>query len=1047
DSDPDGDPLTITAVTQPAHGTSAINGASVTYTPSADFSGTDFFTYTISDGTHTATATVNVTVIAVDDSPMEVTASIYATGFDAPISVSVNPTDGSVWVANYGSGQIVHLAQNGSEMWRGTSFHTPRSVSVNPNDGSCWVADEGLSRVTHLASNGTTMWSGTSFDHPEAVSVNAADNSVWVADTRNNQVVHLRVDGAELSRSAFTSPQSVSVNPNDGSCWVAGTSTPQIAHLAEDGSELWSGGTLSGPLSVSVNPVDGSCWVIDHTAYKVAHYAADGTELWKGGTGLYLPKSVSVNSTDGSSWVANTWNNEVMHLAADGSELWRGADFSRPASVSVNSTDGSCWVADTNNNRVVHLLLSPVNQPPVASDDSISTNEDVATSGSLSANDPEDDPMVYSIVSNGTLGTAIITDPLTGAFTYTPNPDANGTDTFTFKVNDGEDDSNVATVTVNIAPINDPPVAGDDIVTTPEDTPILIRILDNDTDVDAGDTLSLYRLWVHGGAAGSMGNNGDGTLTYYPKANWTGTDDWGFYDVSDGHGGTDRADLIIIVTPVNDPPVAVDDSATTSEDTSVLIDVLANDSDVEGPLSVIQASQPSHGSVVLVGDTSITYTPAPNYNGTDAFTYMVRDLDGVTATATVSVTIAPVNDPPVAVDDSVVTDEDTAVVIAVLANDTDVDGDDLTISTQLGYFVPPTHGQAIINADGTITYTPDANYAGSDSFQYCVEDPSGLRSGMATVSITVNPVNDPPVAVDDSATVGEDRSVIIGVLMNDTDVDDGALTVSVATPPANGTLTVNPNNSITYTPATNYFGTDSFTYTASDAAGATATATVIVTIDPEDDPPVANDDTADTPEDTPVVVSVLANDDEVDGEMLSVVGITQPAHGVATHNANDTVTYAPAQDYSGSDSFTYTITDGHTTQTATVQITVTPVNDPPVVVNVGLGTHEDTPVSALMEQFANDVEGDILTFSIVTPPSKGSAVIAASQWGPMLTYTPNLNATGDDPFTFKANDGQDDSNIGTMTIHITPVNDPPTAGDDSLTIAEDTTSIMSANWL
>jgi len=284
-------------------------------------------------------------------------------GFNLPFYVSVNPTDGSCWVADGGNDQVVHLSATGAELWRGGAFLVPLSISANPTDGSCWVADTYNNQVVHLAQDGTQLWRGGGFYCPYSVSVNPADGACWVADTENSQVVHLAQDGTELWRSAgwptFDYPQSVSVNPSDGSCWAADGGNSQVVHLAQSGTELWQGGGFYYPLSVSVNPTDASCWVTDFGSNQVVHLAQNGTELWRGG-GFAGPCSVSVNPTDGSCWVADTHNNQVVHLAEAGTELWRGGGFAGPFSVSVNPADGSCWVADHDNNQVVHLgILTP----------------------------------------------------------------------------------------------------------------------------------------------------------------------------------------------------------------------------------------------------------------------------------------------------------------------------------------------------------------------------------------------------------------------------------------------------------------------------------------------------------------------------------------------------------------------------------------------------------------------------------------------------------------------------------------------------------------
>ena len=242
----------------------------------------------------------------------------------------------------------------------------------------------------------------------------------------------------------------------------------------------------------------------------------------------------------------------------------------------------------------------------------------------------------------------------------------------------------------------------------------------------------------------------------------------------------------------NDAPTAVDDNnQTTAEDTAVTIDVLDNDTDVEGDmLSVTQVAGQdiavgetvtvTNGRVALNDDGTLTFTPNANYNGPATFDYTVSD-GNLTDTGTVSITVTPVNDAPVATDDTATTDEDTPITIDVLDNDTDVDNDDLTITQVAGQdiaideTVEVTNGQVTLNANGTLTFTPDANYNGPASFGYTVSD--GDLSDTGTVTVTVTPVNDAPVAVDDTETTAEDTPIDIDVVANDTDVEGDMLSV------------------------------------------------------------------------------------------------------------------------------------------------------------------------------------------------------------------------------------------------------------------------------
>jgi VCBS repeat-containing protein len=238
------------------------------------------------------------------------------------------------------------------------------------------------------------------------------------------------------------------------------------------------------------------------------------------------------------------------------------------------------------------------------------------------------------------------------------------------------------------------------------------------------------------------------------------------------------------------------------------------------------------------------------------------------------------------------------------------------------------HGSVSINPNKTITYTPAAGYNGPDAFTYTVSDGNG-GTATASVSVSVGGINDAPVANPDAATLAEDTQTTLSVLANDSDPDGDALLVASVIQGAHGSVTINPNRTVTYTPAANYSGGDSFTYTASDGNGGTATATVSVTITPVNDAPVAVNDTATTVAEVAVVIPVLDNDADVDGPSLTLLSVTQPANGTVTVNASQTITYTPPATFRGATSFTYTVTDSAGgTATATVNVTV---NAPPRV--------------------------------------------------------------------------------------------------------------------
>ncbi|MGZ5507198.1 MAG: tandem-95 repeat protein, partial [Limisphaerales bacterium] len=464
-----------------------------------------------------------------------------------------------------------------------------------------------------------------------------------------------------------------------------------------------------------------------------------------------------------------------------------------------------------------------------------------------------------------------------------------------------------------------------DLATTPEDTTVLIPVLVNDSDPD-GDTVSIGSVSTTNGTVSISGTN----VVFTPATNYNGTVTLG-YTAIDGHGGSTPAKVTVTVTPVNDAPVTVNDSYSVNEDTTLTVSapgVLSNDSDVDGnSLTAVLASGTTNGTLTFNANGSFTYKPSTNFNGIDTFTYRANDgtLNG--NTATVLITVNPVNDPPVAVNDNYVATEDTTLNITtpgVLANDTDIDSPTLSAVLVSG----PTHGSVTLNSNGSFSYTPAAAYIGTDSFTYKAND-GQTNSGTATANINVRAVNHAPVANGDSYSVNEDNTLSIsaaGILGNDTDVDGDPISAVLISGPTHGSLTLNANGSFSYTPATNYNGSDSFSYQATDGTLNSASATVNITVNPVDDAPIAIGDSYSTAENTTLTVAapgVLGNDTDVENDSLSAILVGGPAHGSLTLNTNGGFTYVPNTNFCGSDTFTYANNDGTVNgNTATVTITI-----------------------------------------------------------------------------------------------------------------------------
>jgi gliding motility-associated-like protein len=338
----------------------------------------------------------------------------------------------------------------------------------------------------------------------------------------------------------------------------------------------------------------------------------------------------------------------------------------------------------------------------------------------------------------------------------------------------------------------------------------------------------------------------------------------------------------------------------------------------------------------------------------------------------------------------------------------------------------PSHGTAVINSStGKVTYTPSINYFGNDSFTYKLKDPAGAFSNVATVSITVNPVNSPPNAAPDQVTTPEDIAINIPVLNNDTDVDNAInpSSVTINTNPSNGSAVVQPDGTVKYTPKKDYYGTDTFTYTIKDVSGATsAPGTVTVVVTPVNDPPVAVNDAATTNENTAVAIPVLANDFDIDSPLdpsSITIGTNVKYGSLSINTSTGVVTYTPSNDYAGDDSFTYTIKDsgGLISNVATVTISVINVNRAPVAVDDQVNLTTVAPVSIDVMVNDYDPDGDEISIVSVTNPSKGSVQIENSDEGGRVRYTPEGTQPFTTTFTYKITDPGGLTDEAVVTIH------------------------------
>jgi Bacterial cadherin-like domain/Bacterial Ig domain/RTX calcium-binding nonapeptide repeat (4 copies) len=634
--------------------------------------------------------------------------------------------------------------------------------------------------------------------------------------------------------------------------------------------------------------------------------------------------------------------------------------------------------------------------------------------------------------------------------------------TVEFRADDGDGLGPASTRNIDVTPVDDAPVAVNDSARVNEDVAATaVDVLANDTDVDGGTTIASASDPANGTVVLTGGSSGAHTgLTYEPDPDYCNdppgtTPDTFTYALNGGSSAT----VSVTVTCVDDAPAAVADSATVDEDSGAnAVDVLANDTDVDaGPMAITSASDPANGTVVLTGGlpgahTGLTYEPDPDYcndppgTADDTFTYT---LNGG-STTTVSVTVTCIDDAPVAVDDSATVDEDFgANAIDVLANDDNDDGGPKAITSASD----PANGTVVLTgglpgAHTGLTYQPDPDYCNDppgttpDTFTYTLNGGSS-----ATVSVTVSCIDDAPVAVDDSATVDQDSAATaIDVLATDTDIDGGPMAITSASDPANGTVVLTgglpgAHTGLTYQPDPNYCndppGTTPDTFTYALNGGSTATVSVKVTC--PDVAPTAVDDSPTVAEDSAATaIDVLANDTDPDGGPMVIESVSDPANGTVvltggSPGAHTGLTYQPDPDYCNDppgttpDTFTYTLNGG---STATVSVTVTCVDDPPLAVDDSETVAEDADASAITV-LANDVDvdGGPKTIASASDPANGTVVLTGGSPGAHtgLTYQPDPNYCNSQPlgtpdtFSYTVNGGS----TATVSVTVTCAADNP----------------------
>jgi hypothetical protein len=658
------------------------------------------------------------------------------------------------------------------------------------------------------------------------------------------------------------------------------------------------------------------------------------------------------------------------------------------------------------------------NRPPFAEKGNLEINEDESTHYTLTATDFNNDSLTYKIIDPPTLGQVQLIDSQTGLCKYIPSPNKNGTDLFTFVASDGILDSNVATMTVTIRPVNDSPQAQDSNLRLDEDFEKLGSL--NGSDID-GDPLTFEIVQNPSQGTVVLIDPQTGEYRYRPSLNYYGTDSFLFV-VRDAETSALTATVNIIIDPKNDAPTAKPLSFETLEDSPISSMFQGSDIDND-PLTFMLVDDPNAVSIGILEINDgikgeFTYYPPENQYGQYVFSYFVTDGQQASSPAPLTFNVLSINDSPVVYDQNLSTAINESINISLTG--TDIDKDNLTFKI----IQMPKNGELI--RDGkTWKYIPKADYQGTDLFTYQADDQSGsdtATSNIGNIHIRVG------VPIADFYTY-EDNKISIDLLFG-TNFTSEVSRYEIIRPPNHGLLKGEGQDQ-TYEPETNYSEMDYFSvrYTV---ANQTYDREVQIYIIPVNDSPKVTGimpSPALTYEDQLLTLTVSVVDPDTSLDLLTFSLSNPPEHGQANIFGN-MIIYQPSKDYSGDDQLSISVTDGFegafTTQK--IDIKIAPANDAPIAFDQKVVTFEETQVT--INPKALDQDSDTLVYTIKQKPSKGNLLGQS----PPYIYVPQSNFFGIDRLTFTASDGESMSEEAEIIIQVKNVNDAPKADSGSFAL-------------
>jgi len=675
---------------------------------------------------------------------------------------------------------------------------------------------------------------------------------------------------------------------------------------------------------------------------------------------------------------------------------------------------------DTSQPGFFTVTITPVNDPPIANSMSVTANEDQIRNIALNASDPDGEPITLTILDTPAHGEIISFDYETMSVQYKPVTDYYGSDQFTYELFDGQLKSSTAVVDIEVLYVNDPPFVQSDIISVLEDASVdyTLKAFDEDSQITG---FAISQSPKHGEVVLTDALNGN--VTYTPERDFFGTDTFS-YQCMDDESSSEPALISIHVKPVNDIPIGYAKTFLVDEDIPITENLSFHDPDYE-MLTITVYTAPDHGTLTIIDHRmgQFVYYPDENYSGDDSIFFEACDNVACTGPVAMTLTIRPINDPPVAFPQSLTLTEDTPLNISLIATDIE----ELLSEYQIVEYPQEGLLEIINSTKGLFQYIPEQDDFGTYFFLFRAKDES-LFSETAMVTLTILPVNDVPEASAASYTLLEDT--LFDLVLSKFDADGDALSLTIVKPPDHGWPAVfdSETGDFSYLPSSNYHGTDSFVYKVCDTTGCSVEKTIMLTIQPVNDVPIVFEAAYELAEDSVMPLTLIGEDVDKDALLFEIM---QEPDGnlIILNEQTGACVYTPVAEASGMDQFSFRVFDGlEYSEEATVQLTINAVNDPPIAYPDEIEILEDQYYSGKVT--ANDVDNEDLIYSIKQSPMKGKLVISETGTGQgNFVYSPYLNADGIDVFWFQVSDGKLASEAQPFTISIIPVNDPPKTND------------------